>query len=113
MWAGDRFQVSSVTALLSPATLRVDNGPFPVTAEQQEGSFGLRELGNPLAESGEIQTILWHETPFGEPFFALPSFYPPELEAYKSSSDWKRLHYTLNFRKLLELQAHHHLSCIR
>jgi hypothetical protein len=67
MWTGDRYQVSSVTALLSPATLRVDNGPFPVTAEQQEGSFGLRELGNPLAESGEIQTILWHETPFGEP----------------------------------------------
>lgn len=48
---GHRAQISSVTALLSPATLRVENGQLPVTVSKEAGGeLCLRGAGKPLGK---------------------------------------------------------------
>lgn len=51
MWTRQRAQISSVTTLLSPTTLRVENGPFPMTVNKEAlGELWLQGAGKPLGK---------------------------------------------------------------
>lgn len=50
-WTRHRAQISSVPALLSPATLRVENGLLPVTVSKEAGGeLWLWGTGKPLGK---------------------------------------------------------------